>query len=61
MPTQYPRQAVIIYPDTGAAIERLTTKTNRRQSVIIKEALERGLRQMEYELEQIERIAQNGY
>jgi predicted DNA-binding protein len=61
MASRTPRQAVTIYPDTGAAIERLMAKTNRRQSVIIKEALERGLRQMEYELEQIEHIAQRGY
>ena len=61
MANRHPRQAITIYPDTNERIKRLMFRTSRKQNVILREALERGLRQMEYELEQIEHIAQRGY
>jgi len=61
MVNKHPRQAITIYPDTEARIERLIARTSRRQNVILREALEQGLRQMEHQLDQLEHIAQKGY
>jgi predicted DNA-binding protein len=61
MARKYPRFTVSLYPYCKDAIGRLMVKTDKKQADIVKEALERGLRQMEYELEQIEKLAQRGY
>jgi predicted DNA-binding protein len=46
MPTKHPMLSVIIYPDTGEAIEEMMKKTGRRKSTIIKEALDIGVKAM---------------
>ena len=61
MTTQDYRISLVVYPETGATIQKLMSKTSRRKSTVLKEALEKGLRQMEREQIQLETLAENGY
>ena len=56
MGTRYPRSSVILYPDINEPIERLMAQHNTRQSVILHQALRKGLRLMEQEQQMLEQM-----
>ncbi len=50
------RLCVLVDEETGAEIEGLMAKTRRRKSTVIREAIEKGMRQMQREQELLEQM-----